>query len=149
MVDMAHPLWVISWRSVELQVGWVVHHCHSGGQHTISTLEPLWGSESTAQAVCMAPPSPCTLPHRCAIFYMAMFKIHFSILENSGDGDRFMSSEFQHTLGDWGMADTFMDVTVGSQVTIRHVNTKTLTTTLEASTPLRMGIPILIGRILH
>jgi len=42
-----------------------------------------------------------------AIFYMAMFKIHFMILENSGDGDGFMSSEFQHTLGGRGMADTF------------------------------------------
>ena len=63
MVDMAHPLWVIFWCSVELQVRWVVHHCHSGGQHTISTLEPVWGSESTTQAVRMALPSPRTLPH--------------------------------------------------------------------------------------
>ena len=57
-------------------------------------------------------------------FYMAMFEIHFLILENSGDGDGFMSSEFQHTLGGRGMADTFADVAVGSQVTIRHVNTQ-------------------------
>lgn len=41
------------------------------------------------------------------LFYMAMFQIHFLILENSGDGDGFMSSEFQHTLGGRGMADTF------------------------------------------
>lgn len=41
------------------------------------------------------------------IFYMAMFQIHFLILENSGEGDGFMSSEFQHTLGGRGMADTF------------------------------------------
>ena len=40
-------------------------------------------------------------------FYMAMFQIHFLILENSGEGDGFMSSEFQHTLGGRGMADTF------------------------------------------
>ncbi|RDB20321.1 Dolichyl-phosphate-mannose--protein mannosyltransferase 1 [Hypsizygus marmoreus] len=58
------------------------------------------------------------------VFYMAMFQIHFLILENSGDGDGFMSSEFQHTLGGRGMADTFADVGVGSQVTIRHVNTQ-------------------------
>jgi dolichyl-phosphate-mannose-protein mannosyltransferase len=57
-------------------------------------------------------------------FYMAMFEIHFLILENSGDGDGFMSSEFQHTLGGRGMADTFADVAVGSQVSIRHVNTQ-------------------------
>jgi dolichyl-phosphate-mannose-protein mannosyltransferase len=41
------------------------------------------------------------------LFYMSMFQIHFLILENSGDGDGFMSSEFQHTLGGRGMKDTF------------------------------------------
>lgn len=66
MVDVAHPLWVISWRSVELQVGRVVHHRHSRGQHAISTMEPPWGSESTTQAVRTALPSPRTLPHRRA-----------------------------------------------------------------------------------
>jgi len=58
------------------------------------------------------------------IFYMAMFQIHFLILENSGDGDGFMSSEFQHTLGGRGMADTYADVAVGSTITLRHVNTQ-------------------------
>ena len=41
------------------------------------------------------------------VFYMAMFQIHFLLLGSSGDGDGFMSSEFQHTLGGRGMADTF------------------------------------------
>lgn len=41
------------------------------------------------------------------LFYMAMFEIHFLILQNSGDGDGFMSSEFQHTLGGRRMADTY------------------------------------------
>ncbi|KAF9449496.1 glycosyltransferase family 39 protein [Macrolepiota fuliginosa MF-IS2] len=58
------------------------------------------------------------------IFYMFMFQLHFLILENSGDGDGFMSSEFQHTLKGRGMADTFADVALGSQITIRHVNTQ-------------------------
>lgn len=58
------------------------------------------------------------------VFYMMMFQIHFLILENSGDGDGFMSSEFQHTLGGRGMVDTYADVGVGSQVTIRHLNTQ-------------------------
>lgn len=40
-------------------------------------------------------------------FYMLMFRIHFWILNESGDGDGFMSSEFQHTLQGHGMADTF------------------------------------------
>ena len=62
------------------------------------------------------------------------------ILSNSGDGDGFMSSEFQHTLRGRWMADThagayklqdsavkphvFSDVAIGSEVTIRHVNTQ-------------------------
>lgn len=41
------------------------------------------------------------------LFYMAMFQIHFMILNRSGDGDGFMSSEFQHTLIGHGMADTY------------------------------------------
>ena len=41
------------------------------------------------------------------LFYMAMFQIHFLILQNSGDGDGFMSSGFQHTLGGRSMADTY------------------------------------------
>lgn len=40
-------------------------------------------------------------------FYMFMFWIHFAILRNSGDGDGFMSSEFQHTLRGRGMQDTY------------------------------------------
>lgn len=40
-------------------------------------------------------------------FYMAMFRIHFAILRNSGDGDAFMTSEFQHTLDGKGMQDTY------------------------------------------
>ncbi|KAI0915447.1 hypothetical protein AcV5_003665 [Taiwanofungus camphoratus] len=57
-------------------------------------------------------------------FYMFMFWIHFLILQNPGDGDGFMSSEFQHTLNGRGMADTFADVAIGSEVSIRHVNTQ-------------------------
>lgn len=41
------------------------------------------------------------------LFYMLMFQIHFSILRNSGDGDAFMSSEFQHTLDGKSMQDTY------------------------------------------
>lgn len=44
------------------------------------------------------------------IFYMTMFEIHFLLLENSGDGDGFMSSAFQHTLGGRSMADTFAGI---------------------------------------
>ncbi|KAF8627686.1 hypothetical protein AX15_004295 [Amanita polypyramis BW_CC] len=58
------------------------------------------------------------------VFYMLMFEIHFAILSNPGDGDGFMSSAFQHTLRGRGMMDTFADVAIGSQVSIRHVNTQ-------------------------
>ncbi|GAA5913221.1 hypothetical protein JCM6882_000036, partial [Rhodosporidiobolus microsporus] len=59
-----------------------------------------------------------------ATFYLAMFAIHFAILSNSGEGDGFMSSEFQHTLRGHGMEDTFADIMVGSKVSIRHVHTQ-------------------------
>ncbi|KAJ8472792.1 hypothetical protein ONZ51_g8290 [Trametes cubensis] len=76
----------------------------------------LWIKHFVARAICLI-----LIP---AIFYMSMFGIHFLILSNSGDGDGFMSSEFQHTLRGRGMADTFVDVAIGSEITIRHVNTQ-------------------------
>ncbi|KAK1730146.1 hypothetical protein CaCOL14_007957 [Colletotrichum acutatum] len=57
-------------------------------------------------------------------FYMAMFAIHFLCLVNPGDGDGFMSSEFQSTLNSKGMQDVAADVAFGSRVSIRHANTQ-------------------------
>ncbi|KAJ4298433.1 Dolichyl-phosphate-mannose--protein mannosyltransferase 1 [Collariella sp. IMI 366227] len=57
-------------------------------------------------------------------FYMAMFGIHFLCLTNPGDGDGFMSSEFQSTLNSKGMQDVPADVLMGSRVSIRHFNTQ-------------------------
>ena len=57
-------------------------------------------------------------------FYMAMFAIHFVCLINPGEGDGFMSSEFQSTLNSKGMQDVPADVLMGSRVSIRHVNTQ-------------------------
>ena len=57
-------------------------------------------------------------------FYMAMFAIHFVCLVNPGDGDGFMSSEFQSTLNSKGMADVPADVAFGSRVSLRHHNTQ-------------------------
>lgn len=59
-----------------------------------------------------------------ATFYLAMFAIHFLCLTNPGEGDGFMSSEFQATLNSKGMRDVPADVVMGSRVTIRHVNTQ-------------------------
>ncbi|TGJ83354.1 hypothetical protein E0Z10_g5421 [Xylaria hypoxylon] len=57
-------------------------------------------------------------------FYMAMFAIHFICLSNPGDGDGFMSSEFQATLNNKGMQDVPANIAFGSRVSIRHVNTQ-------------------------
>ncbi|EHK96454.1 putative Dolichyl-phosphate-mannose--protein mannosyltransferase 1 [Glarea lozoyensis 74030] len=57
-------------------------------------------------------------------FYMAMFAIHFLCLTNPGDGDGFMSSEFQATLNSKAMGDVPVDVAFGSRVSIRHHNTQ-------------------------
>ncbi|CZT14749.1 related to dolichyl-phosphate-mannose-protein mannosyltransferase [Ramularia collo-cygni] len=57
-------------------------------------------------------------------FYMAMFAIHFICLVNPGDGDGFMSSEFQSTLNSKGMADVPADVAFGSRISLRHHNTQ-------------------------
>ncbi|KAK9455094.1 Dolichyl-phosphate-mannose-protein mannosyltransferase-domain-containing protein [Dipodascopsis uninucleata] len=57
-------------------------------------------------------------------FYLLMYVIHFICLVNPGDGDGFMSSEFQATLNNKQMADTPADVALGSHVTIRHLNTQ-------------------------
>ncbi|BGP33280.1 Dolichyl-phosphate-mannose--protein mannosyltransferase 1 [Rhodotorula toruloides] len=77
---------------------------------------PLLARHFVARAVCLI-----AVP---IVFYISMFAIHFAVLSNSGEGDGFMSSEFQHTLRGHGMEDTFADVMVGSRVTIRHVHTQ-------------------------
>jgi len=57
-------------------------------------------------------------------FYMAMFAVHFLCLVNPGDGDGFMSSEFQSTLNNKGMSDVPADIAFGSRITLRHHNTQ-------------------------
>ncbi|KAL6712435.1 Dolichyl-phosphate-mannose--protein mannosyltransferase 1 [Coniothyrium glycines] len=57
-------------------------------------------------------------------FYMAMFGIHFLCLVNPGEGDGFMSSEFQATLNSKGMQAVPADVAFGSRVSLRHWNTQ-------------------------
>ena len=55
---------------------------------------------------------------------MAMFGIHFLCLVNPGDGDGFMSSEFQSTLNFKGMNDVPVDVAMGSRIQLKHHNTQ-------------------------
>jgi dolichyl-phosphate-mannose-protein mannosyltransferase len=58
------------------------------------------------------------------MFYMSMFAIHFVCLVNPGEGDGFMSSEFQSTLNSKSMQDVAADVAFGSRVSLRHHNTQ-------------------------
>ncbi|CAG8440042.1 13063_t:CDS:10 [Ambispora leptoticha] len=76
----------------------------------------LWIKHFLARALCLI-----LIP---IVIYMLMFAIHFAILKNSGDGDGFMSSEFQQTIGGHGIEDTPIDVAYGSKVTIKHLNTQ-------------------------
>ncbi|KAG5950612.1 hypothetical protein E4U53_004755 [Claviceps sorghi] len=76
----------------------------------------LWFKHFLARAFCLI-----VIP---TTFYMAMFAIHFLCVVNPGDGDGFMSSEFQATLNSKGMQDVAADVVFGSRVSIRHVNTQ-------------------------
>ena len=55
---------------------------------------------------------------------MALFGIHFICLVNPGDGDGFMSSEFQATLNSKAMQDVPADVVLGSRISMRHLNTQ-------------------------
>ncbi|KAI9376247.1 MIR motif-containing protein [Aspergillus egyptiacus] len=52
-----------------------------------------------------------------------MFAIHFKCLVNPGEGDGFMSSEFQATLNTKQMKAMPADVVFGSRLSIRHHNT--------------------------
>lgn len=56
--------------------------------------------------------------------YVGLFAIHFICLVNPGEGDGFMSSEFQATLNSKSMQDVPADVAFGSEVTFRHHNTQ-------------------------
>lgn len=76
----------------------------------------LWFKHFMARVFCLI-----IIP---ATFYLAMFAIHFLCLTNPGEGDGFMSSEFQATLNSKGMRDVPADVIMGSRVSIRHVNTQ-------------------------
>ena len=76
----------------------------------------LWFKHFFARAFCLI-----VIP---IAFYMAMFAIHFICLVNPGEGDGFMSSEFQATLNSKQMQDVAADVAFGSRVSLRHHNTQ-------------------------
>ncbi|KAL1917803.1 uncharacterized protein VTP21DRAFT_3637 [Calcarisporiella thermophila] len=95
------------------------------GVSTIKNLWELWGDlkiempvfikHFIARAICLI-----IIP---IIVYMLMFAIHFHVLPNSGDGDGFMSSEFQQTLAGHHLEPQPIDIAYGSKLNIRHLNT--------------------------
>ncbi|KAI1959539.1 Dolichyl-phosphate-mannose--protein mannosyltransferase 1 [Ophidiomyces ophidiicola] len=76
----------------------------------------IWTRHFFARALCLIG-IPIT-------FYLVMFAIHFQCLVNPGEGDGFMSSEFQATLNSKGMQDVPADIGFGSRITLRHHNTQ-------------------------
>ncbi|KAG0166401.1 hypothetical protein DFQ28_007254 [Apophysomyces sp. BC1034] len=96
------------------------------GVSTVKNLWEIWGDTRISvqtflrhfaiRAACLI-----ALP---IFVYMLMFQIHFQSLPNSGEGDGFMSPQFQQTLDGHSMADTPVeDIVYGSKVFIRHVAT--------------------------
>ncbi|KAM3582441.1 hypothetical protein VKS41_005085 [Umbelopsis sp. WA50703] len=95
------------------------------GFSTIKDLLEIWsnvrvsihdfGRHFAARAACLI-----VLP---IVIYMIMFQIHFISLPNSGEGDGFMSPEFQQSLSGHAMADSPIDIAYGSKVYIRHIET--------------------------
>lgn len=77
---------------------------------------PRLGQHFAARAMCLI-----VIP---VAFYAAMFYIHFLCLVNPGEGDGFMSAEFQSTLNNKYKDPTLAAVSYGSRVTIRHLNTQ-------------------------
>jgi len=95
------------------------------GCSTIKGLLEIWanvripmhefGRHFAARAACLI-----VLP---VLVYMIMFQIHFISLPNTGEGDGFMSPEFQQTLSGHAMMDSPVDIAYGSKVYIRHIET--------------------------
>jgi dolichyl-phosphate-mannose-protein mannosyltransferase len=83
---------------------------------TTNVTPRLWFKHFLARVFCLIM-IPC-------VFYMALFGIHFLCLVNPGDGDGFMSSEFQATLNSKSMQDVPADVILGSRISLRHHNTQ-------------------------
>ncbi|KAI9754020.1 MAG: hypothetical protein M4579_004896 [Chaenotheca gracillima] len=104
-------LFTIAWiGSLTVLQLWVL----LGDTRTVTTR--IWFKHLLARVFCLI-----VIP---MAFYMSMFAIHFLCLVNPGEGDGFMSSEFQATLNSKAMQDVPADVMLGSRVTIRHHNTQ-------------------------
>ncbi|KAL2913659.1 hypothetical protein HK105_206819 [Polyrhizophydium stewartii] len=77
---------------------------------------PVFTRHFLARALCLI-----VLPLSVYAFF---FRIHFMILTEKGTGAGFMSPEFQSTLGQSDIADTYAEVAYGSKIIIRHEATR-------------------------
>ncbi|KAL7322985.1 hypothetical protein PS15p_210952 [Mucor circinelloides] len=96
------------------------------GMSTVKGLWELWGNTRIPKSVFLRhfgarAVALIVLP---VFIYMLMFQIHFHSLPNSGEGDGFMSPEFQQTLDGHTSINTPIDIAYGSRVFIRHVATR-------------------------
>ncbi|KAL9114827.1 MAG: hypothetical protein Q9227_001070 [Pyrenula ochraceoflavens] len=104
-------LFTIAWvGSLTLLHLWVL----LGDTNTVTPR--LWFKHFFARVFCLV-----VIP---IAFYVGMFGIHFICLVNPGDGDGFMSSEFQATLNTKSMQDVPADVAFGASISLRHHNTQ-------------------------
>ncbi|RLV95618.1 Dolichyl-phosphate-mannose--protein mannosyltransferase 4 [Spathaspora sp. JA1] len=69
--------------------------------------------------------------------YLYWFYVHFAVLNKSGTGDNFMSSEFQEILLESPMAKFSKNVKYCDQVTIKHKDTEAFLHSHEYDYPLR------------
>ncbi|KAL1925389.1 uncharacterized protein VTP21DRAFT_272 [Calcarisporiella thermophila] len=96
------------------------------GLSTVKNLWDMWGDlrvslttfakHFIARAICLI-----VIP---ALVYMSTFKVHFWVLKNSGDGDGFMTAEFQKTLAGNEAEPVPLDIAYGSEIVLRHRNTQ-------------------------
>ncbi|KAG2195696.1 hypothetical protein INT47_012917 [Mucor saturninus] len=96
------------------------------GTSTLKGLWELWGNTRVSSSVFLrhfGARALCLIVLPVAV-YLLMFRIHFHILPNSGEGDGFMSPEFQQTLDGHTSINTPVDIAFGSKVFIRHVATR-------------------------
>ncbi|KAI9276779.1 glycosyltransferase family 39 protein [Phascolomyces articulosus] len=98
------------------------------GLPTIKRLWDIWGNTDISKLKFMHhffARSLCLIVLPIAV-YMAMFVIHFHSLPNTGEGDSFMSPEFQQSLAGSNshMSDTPLDIAYGSRVWVRHEGTR-------------------------
>ncbi|KAI9267568.1 Dolichyl-phosphate-mannose-protein mannosyltransferase-domain-containing protein [Helicostylum pulchrum] len=96
------------------------------GTSTVKGLWELWGNTRVPTSVFLrhfGARAVCLIVLPIAV-YLLMFRIHFHILPNSGEGDGFMTPEFQQTLDGHASVNTPIDIAFGSKVFIRHVATR-------------------------